>query len=97
MTKTLRKAIMHSSRLKNIYIKRRNDNKCENYKKERIFCVNLLKNTKREYCQNLDIEDLSDNKKFWKIIKPYFSNKRTNSYCGKKAVLSLMKKNYRPL
>ena len=39
----------------------------------------LLRRTKKEYFQNLNVKDLSDNKKFWKIIKPYFSNKGLNS------------------
>ena len=38
MTKTLRK-IMHRSRLKNIFIRKRNDKNWENYKKQRNFCV----------------------------------------------------------
>ena len=45
MTKTLRKAIMHRSRLKNIYIRKRNGKNCENYKKLLIFSVELKQNT----------------------------------------------------
>ena len=48
MTKTLRK-IMHRSRLKNIFIRKRNDKNWENYKKQRNFCVGLLRKTKTEY------------------------------------------------
>ena len=40
--------------------------------------VKLLRRTKKDYFQNLNIRDLSDNRKFWKTIKPYFSNKRLN-------------------
>ena len=46
---------------------------------QRNFCVTLLRRTKKEYFQNLDVKDLPDNKKFWKTIKPYFSNKGLNS------------------
>ena len=35
--------------------------------------------TKKHYFRNLNVKDLSDNKKFWKTIKPYFSNKGLNS------------------
>ena len=52
MTKTLRKAIMHRSRLKNIYIPKRNDKNWENYKKQINFCVELLRKTKTEYFKN---------------------------------------------
>ena len=79
MSKALRKAIMHRSKLKNIYNKKRTDVNWANYKKQRNFCVTLLRRTKKEYFQNLNVKDLSDNKKFWKTIKSYFSNKGLNS------------------
>ena len=56
MTKTLRKAIMHRSRLKNIYIRKRNDKTWESYKKERNFCVDVLRKTKTEYFKNLNVK-----------------------------------------
>ena len=42
MIKTLRKAIMHRSRLKNIYIRKKSDKNWENYKKQEIFVLNFL-------------------------------------------------------
>ena len=72
MTKTLRKTIMHRLKSKNIYNEKRTDDNCANYKKQRNFCVSLLSKTKNEYFKNLNIRDLSDNKKLWKTIKPYF-------------------------
>ena len=79
MPKTLRKAIIHRSKLKNVYNKKRTDVNWASYKKQRNFCVTLLRRTKKEYFQNLNVKDLSENKKFWKTIKPYFSNKELNS------------------
>ena len=79
MSKALRKAIMHRSKLKNIYNKKMDRVNWENYKKQRNFCVTLLRRTKKEYFQNLNVKYLSDNKKFWKTIKPYFSNRGLNS------------------
>ena len=75
MTKTLRKAIMHRPKLNNIYIHKRNVKNCENYKKQRNFSVDLLCKIKTEYFKNLNVKDLSNNRKFWKTTKPYFSNK----------------------
>ena len=75
MTKALRKALMTRSRLKNAYLKTRNSKNWENYKKQRNFCTNLLKKTKSEYFRNLNTKELSDNKKFWKKIEPFFSDK----------------------
>ena len=79
MTKALRKAIMHRSKLKNIFRKTRAREDWNNYKKQRNFCVNLLRNTKKDYFQKLNIRDLTDNKKFRKTIKSFFSNKGLNS------------------
>ena len=79
MIKTLRKAIMHRSRLKNMYIRKRNDKDWEVYKKQRNFCVDLLRKTKTRYFKNLKFKELPNYGKFWKTIKPYFGNKDLNS------------------
>ena len=75
MTKALRKAIMTRSRLKSIYLKNQNTTNWNNYKSQRNFCTNLLRKTKRDYFRNLNMRELNDNKKFWKRIKPFFSDK----------------------
>ena len=79
MTKQLRKAIMRGSRLKNIYNKTRSPENWDNYKKQRNFCVDLLRKTKRSYFEQINIKDIRENKKFWKTIKPFFRNKGINS------------------
>ena len=78
MTKALRKVIMHRPKLKNIFDKTKADEDWSNYKKQRNFCVNFLCNTKKDYFQKLSIKDLTDNKKFWKTMKPFFINKGLN-------------------
>ena len=50
----------------------------KNIRSKEILCC-LLHKTKTEYFKNLNVKDLSDNRKFWKIMKPYFSNKGLNS------------------
>ena len=42
-------------------------------------CKSLSKKLKKYHFQRLNVKDLSDNKKIWKTIKPYFSNKGLNS------------------
>ena len=79
MTKQLRKVIMRRSRLKNIYNKTRSPENWGNYKKQRNFCVDLLRKTKRSYFEQINIKDISENKKFWNTIKPFFRNKGKNS------------------
>ena len=77
MSKALVESIMHRSKFKNIYTKYRTEDNWANYKKQGNFGVNLLLNT--EYFQKLYVEDFSDDRKFWKTIKPFFSNKGLNS------------------
>ena len=79
MTKQLRKGIMHRSRLKNVFNKNRTPKNWDSYKKQRNFCVNLLRKTKKEYLENINVKDINDNKKFWKTIKPFVSNKGLNT------------------
>ena len=38
-----------------------------------------MRKTKINYNGNLDEKDITDNKKFWKIVKPLLSNKSINS------------------
>ena len=79
MAKQLRKAIMHRSILKNVFNKNRTPKTWDSYKKQRNFCVNLLRKTKRKYFENIDVKDINNNKKFWNKIKPFFSNKASNT------------------
>ena len=79
MSKALRKAVMVRSKLKNKYNKNRTEENWDSYKKQRNFCVNLLRKTKKDYFNDLNIKNITDNKAFWKTIKPYFSNKGLNS------------------
>ena len=46
----------------------------ETTRNEEIFAQTYSKKTKKEYFRNLNIKDLNDNKKFWKKIKPFFSD-----------------------
>ena len=78
MTKELSKAIMKRSQLKNRYSKNHNYENWYLYKKQRNFRVSLLRKAKRNYFKNVKIEDITDIKKFWKTIRPYFSDKRYN-------------------
>ncbi len=74
MTKALRKAMMHRKRLRNRYIKNRTEENLKAFKTQRNLCVKLLRKTKSDYYRNLDLGDLTDNRKFWKTVKPVFSN-----------------------
>ena len=72
MNKTLPKAFMHISKLKNQYNKNPTELNKSNYKKQRNLCVSLLTKEKKKYYNNLDLKIFNDNKNFWQHIKPLF-------------------------
>ena len=45
------------------------------YKKEKNVCSRLYKKEKKQFFNNLNLSFVTDNKSFWKTIKPFFSNK----------------------
>ena len=75
MTNDLRKAIMNRSRLLNKFKKDNSEQNKWVYKKQRNLCVKLRKKAKRTFYNTLDIKKISDNKTFWKTIKPNFTEK----------------------
>ena len=71
MNKTLSKAIMLRTKLRNKFLKNRNNENETNYVKQRNHCDSFLRKTKKEYYSNLDKKNICDNKTFWKIVKGY--------------------------
>ena len=69
-TKELSKEIMTRSRLRDKYLKNRNEENRAIYVKQINYCVSLLRKSKKRYYENLDERNLMENKLFWKIIKP---------------------------
>ena len=63
MNKELGKTIMKRSQVKIRYNKSRNYENWYLFKKQRNFCVNLLRKTKRNYFKNVKMQDITDNKK----------------------------------
>ena len=75
MSKTLRKAIMKRSKLRNTFNKRRSSENWQSYKRQHNICSNILKSTKKTFFETLKINEIADNRKFWKIVKPFFTDK----------------------
>ena len=75
MNENLCKAIMVRSRLRNIFLKLKTEDSWNAYRKQRNYCVSLLRITKRKFYEDLKPNSITDNKKFWKQVKPYFSDK----------------------
>ena len=79
INKLLHKAIMTRSRLKNKYLQIPSQANHAIYRKQRNICVTILRKAKKDYFSQLNVKDIRDNKRFWKIIKPYVSNKCKSS------------------
>ena len=75
MTKELRKAIMNRSKLRNKFLKTRNEESKRRFDRQRSFGVSLLRENKICFFGKLDHRVASDNRKFWKTVGPLFSEK----------------------
>ena len=79
MNKILDNAHRKQTRLRNTFLKNRTEPNRVSYNKQRNFCVSLLRKAKKDYYGNLNEKDVIDNKKFWKTVKPLFSDKVKSS------------------
>ena len=70
---------MVRKRLRNIFLKNRSGENKINYNKLRTLYVTLLRKSKREYYQNLSVENVCDYQKFWKVVKPLLPYKIMSS------------------
>ena len=86
MTKNLKKEMMNRSRLRNKYLRNSSEENKLAYNKQRNICTSLLRKEKKSYFENLDTSHITDNKMFWKTIKPMFSKK-----CTMKEKITLVK------
>ena len=76
VNKNLKKAIMTSSRLLNKFRQDRTISLHAAYKKQRNICVKLYyQNLKKIFSNNLDVKRVTDNKQFWKTVKPCLGDK----------------------
>ena len=71
MTKVLRKAIMTRSRLENKYQKTNSLVGKDLYKKHKNYCNRLYKRERKKFYNNINLNRITDNKKFWGTMKPF--------------------------
>ena len=65
VTKSLRKALMQRSRLRNIFFKKKSLESRKACSKQRYVCVSMVKKAKKEHFKNINLSEITDNKKFW--------------------------------
>ena len=66
---------MFRSKLRNKFLKDKTDEARRKQRKQRNICVHLPQRVKRNYYSDLDLNNVTDNRKFWKTIRPLFANK----------------------
>ena len=66
---------MKRSKLRNTFNKTRSSENRQNYKRQRNICSNVLKSSKKTFFETLNINEMTDNRKFWKTDKPFFTDK----------------------
>ena len=79
MNKALSKKVMTRTRLRNIFLKDRKEENKRKYSKQCIYCVPLLQKSMSKYFGDLNEKKISDNKTFWKTIKPFLLDKVTST------------------
>ena len=70
---------MTRTRVRNRFFKKRTDDNKTKYAKQRNYCVSLLRKIKSKYYSNLNKNDVTDNKMFWKTVKSFLPDKVTSS------------------
>ena len=66
---------MTRSRLRHRFLKNRSEENRKIFCKQRNKCVSLLRKSKKNYLANLNEKNMTDNKRFWKTVKPFLSKK----------------------
>ena len=79
MNKPLARAHMKRSCLQNRFFKNRSEVNRINFIMQHNFCVSFWRKTKKQYYANFNEKDVADNKKFWKIVKLFLSDKPKSS------------------
>ena len=79
MNNEISKAIMTRTRVRNRFLKNRSNGNRDLFRKQRKLCVSLLRKSKKDYFSNLNEKQITDNKSFWKTVKPFLSNKVQSS------------------
>ena len=75
VNKKISKEIMKRSRLRNKFLHSKSDIDRKAYNKQRNICVTLIRQEKKNFYSNLNMHDVTDNKMFWKKVRPLFTDK----------------------
>ena len=74
----IQRAVMVRSKLRKIFFKSRSKSDKKAYNKQINKCVSSLRKTKKANYSNLNVKDMVDNKKYWKTVNRFLSDKSNN-------------------
>ena len=66
---------MKRSQFRNKFLNTKSDIDRKAYNKKRNLCVSLNRQEKKNFFNNTSTSDITNNKTFWKTVKPLFANK----------------------
>ena len=66
---------MKRSRLRNKFLNTKSDIDRWAYNKQRNICVTIVRQQKKNFFSKLNTRDVTDNKTFWRKVKPLFTDK----------------------
>ena len=66
---------MTRSRLRNELLQTKPQEYKQAYNKQRNLYATMVRKSKKNYFNNLNVRNITDNKQFWKTVKPFFSSK----------------------
>ena len=75
VNKKISKEIMKGSRLRNKFLHSKSDIDRKAYNKQHNICVTLIRQEKKNFYSNFNMRDVTDNKMFWKKVRPLFTDK----------------------
>ena len=75
VSKKMRKAIMLRSQLQNKVYNYNTQEYRIAFKHQKNYCNRLYKRERTKYYANMNLNNITDNKKFWKTVKPLFGDK----------------------
>ena len=75
ITQDVQKTIMIRSRLRNKFLKTKSQECKQDYNKQRNLCDTMVRKAKKNYFNNLNVGNVTDNKQFWKTLKHFFTSK----------------------
>ena len=75
INKKINKEILKRSRFRNKFLNTKSDIDRKAYNKQCNLCVSLIRSEKKNFFSNINTSDITDNKTFWKTVKPFFTDK----------------------